>query len=211
MTWGWGLGRGGQGRQSEEREHLNWDPKNELESDIPKCGFPLQSSKVRESPDCAYEGVGWGEGDWEKLAPQILPPGMCGGRAVREGTGAPSGPSNVEPTSLHHQTGSLREPEEGYIAGMAQTGRTGEQSPHPCGRPFPCGNLCPELPDTLIFQEKPYVWICTQSFQNYKHWLYLKFIKALCEPSKTYHSTGFWFVISKEKSWKPWERVASLP
>ena len=118
-----------------------------------------------------------GRGRLREVNPTDSPRRHVGRKEERDGRGASSGPSHVEPTCPQHQTGDLCELEERHIAGMAQTGRTWRQSPNPHGRPFPCGDLCPALPDTPIFPEKPYVGICRQSFQIYRHWLYWKFIK----------------------------------
>lgn len=172
MIWGWGLGRGDRGWHSWEREHLNRDPKNELELDIPKGGFSTTEQRGEREPRWCMWG---GEAGWENLAPQILPTGMQAGKK-REKEGEPRQGRHVEPTCPQHQTGDLCEPEEGHTAGVAQAGRTWRQSPNPHGRPFPCGGLCPALPDTPIFPEKPYVGICRQSFQIYRHWLCWKFI-----------------------------------
>ena len=98
---------------------------------------------------------GWGgEMQTERVSLPDSPCRHAGGEEEREGRGASSGPSHVQPTCPQHQTGDLYELEEGLMAAMAQTGRTWKQSPNPHGRPLPCGDLCPALLGTPIFSRE---------------------------------------------------------
>lgn len=134
-------------------------------------GFQLQSREVRESPDCAYEGV---RPTGEKLAPRILLQACRQARRERR-KGSRQG-HYVEPTCPQHQTGDLCEPEEGHTAGVGsgwedletKSQSTWEALFHvgACAQHYQIPRFFPEKPYALGFVDKAFKFIDIGSTGN---------------------------------------------